>query len=56
MEHVMDDYQETRLYEPDDPPEVQKTLKRRRLLSWALYGLVAVTLLVALVTGTFRLW
>jgi hypothetical protein len=38
----MDDYEETRLHEPDPPPEVRKALKRRRIVSWALYALVAV--------------
>jgi hypothetical protein len=52
----MDDYQETRLHEPDPPPEVQKSLRRRRMFTWVLYGATAVALLAVLLSGTFRLW
>jgi hypothetical protein len=56
MEHIMDDYQETRLHEPDPPPEVRKVLKRRRMLSWVLYGATAAALLAVLLSSAFKLW
>jgi type VI protein secretion system component VasF len=52
----MDDYQETHLHEPDPPLAAQRALKRRRVTMWALYIVTAVVLLIALLSGTFRLW
>jgi hypothetical protein len=51
----MDDYEETRLHEPDPPPEVRKALKRRRIVSWALYTLAAVGVLAAALSSAWWL-
>jgi hypothetical protein len=42
----MDDYQETRLHEPDPKPEEAKALRKRRAISWVLYAFIVVTVLV----------
>ena len=41
----MDDYQETRLHEPDPRPGEAKALKRRRALAWAGYIVVFMAVL-----------
>jgi hypothetical protein len=51
----MDDYQETRLHEPDPPADVQKKLKRRRMVYWALYTLAAVGVLAAALSSAWWL-
>jgi hypothetical protein len=49
----MDDYEETRLHEPDPPADVRKKLKRRRAMYWVLYTLAAAgALAVALASTT----
>jgi hypothetical protein len=49
----MDDYQETRLHEPDPPPAMRKALKRRRWAAWALYALGIFAALALLLSGVW---
>jgi hypothetical protein len=47
----MDDYQETRLHEPDPSPAKMRWLNKRRMLSWVLYFVVALAVMAALYFG-----
>jgi hypothetical protein len=52
----MPDYQETDLHEPDPPADVQKKLKRRRVMYWALYTLAAAGVLAAALSSAWWLY
>ena len=52
----MDDYQETRLHEPEPPPEMRKALKRQRWVAWALYAVTAAGVVAVALSSVWWLY